>query len=330
MTTFTIINVTLLGILTATAFAIARIRALYQATMLAALLSLVTATLFVLYDAVDVAFTEAAVGVGISTVLLLVVLALTRSSEAMTPPGRRLPGLLVVVLAGGGLGYASQDLPAFGAADSPIQSHPVTADYLYGSQVEIGIPNIVTDVLASYRALDTLGELVVVFTAGLAVLSVLGPLARREETRPGADFHLADYRIIRVITRMLLPFILMFALYVLVHGEFGPGGGFQAGVIFATGAVLYGLVFGLDKAQQVVPHAALWLLICLGLLLYLGLGVATMLLGGTFLDYDVLNPGHPETGQHVGILLVEAAIGMTVSAVMTMAFFSFASRGVSK
>lgn len=330
MTTFDLTNITLLAILAATALAIARIRALYEATMLAALFSLVTATLFVLLDAVDVAFTEAAVGVGISTVLLLGVLALTRSWEAVTPPRRRLPGLVAVLLAGSTLGYASQDLPAFGAADSPVQTHPVTDTYLYQSEQDIGIPNTVTSVLASYRALDTLGELVVVFTAGVAVLSLLGPFARPEEARPGSDFHLADYRVIRVITALLLPFILLFALYVLFHGEYGPGGGFQAGVIFASGAVLYSLVFGLDRAQYVVPRRALWALVSLGLLVYLGLGVATMLLGGSFLDYDVLSPAHPQTGQHLGILLVEAAIGATVSAVMAGIFFGFAGRGVRR
>jgi multicomponent Na+:H+ antiporter subunit B len=330
MTTFALINLTLLVILAATALAIARMRALYEATMLTALFSLVSATLFVLLDAVDVAFTEAAVGVGISTVLLLGVLALTRSWEAVTPPRRHLPALAAVILTGATLGYASQDLPAFGAADSPVQSHPVTDTYLYQSQQDIGIPNTVTAVLASYRALDTLGELVVVFTAGIAVLSLLGPFARPEEARPSSDFHLADYRVIRVITGLLLPFILLFALYVLFHGEYGPGGGFQAGVIFASGAVLYSLVFGLDRAQYVVPRGALWSLVSLGLLLYLGLGVLTMVLGGSFLDYTTLSPGHPETGQHVGILVVEAAIGATVSAVMAGIFFGFAARGVRR
>jgi multicomponent Na+:H+ antiporter subunit B len=330
MTTFALINFTLLVILAATALAIARMRALYEATMLTALFSLVSATLFVLLDAVDVAFTEAAVGVGISTVLLLGVLALTRSWEAVTPPRRHLPALAAVILTGATLGYASQDLPAFGAADSPIQSHPVTDTYLHRSQQDIGIPNTVTAVLASYRALDTLGELVVVFTAGIAVLSLLGPFARPDEARPGSDFHLADYRVIRVITGLVLPFILLFALYVLFHGEYGPGGGFQAGVIFATGAVLYSLVFGLDRAQYVVPRSALWSLVSLGLLLYLGLGVLTMVLGGSFLDYTTLSPGQPETGQHVGILVVEAAIGATVSAVMAGIFFGFAGRGVRR
>jgi multicomponent Na+:H+ antiporter subunit B len=330
MTTFALTNFTLLAILAATALAIARMRALYEATMLTALFSLVSATLFVLLDAVDVAFTEAAVGVGISTVLLLGVLALTRSWEAVTPPRRRLPALAAVILTGATLCYASQDLPAFGAADSPVQSHPVTDTYLYQSQQDIGIPNTVTAVLASYRALDTLGELVVVFTAGIAVLSLLGPFARPEDARPGSDFHLADYRVIRVITGLLLPFILLFALYVLFHGEYGPGGGFQAGVIFASGAVLYSLVFGLDRAQYVVPRRALWSLVSLGPLLYLGLGVLTMVLGGSFLDYTTLSPGHPETGQHVGILVVEAAIGATVSAVMAGIFFGFAGGGVRR
>ena len=330
MTTFALINFTLLAILAATALAIARMRALYEATMLTALFSLVSATLFVLLDAVDVAFTEAAVGVGISTVLLLGVLALTRSWEAVTPPRRHLPALAAVILTGATLGYASQDLPAFGAADSPIQSHPVTDTYLYQSQQDVGIPNTVTAVLASYRALDTLGELVVVFTAGIAVLSLLGPFARPEEARPGSDFHLTDYRVIRVITGLLLPFILLFALYVLFHGEYGPGGGFQAGVIFASGAVLYSLVFGLDRAQYVVPRGALWSLVSLGLLVYLGLGGLTMVLGGSFLDYTTLSPGHPETGQHVGILVVEAAIGTTVAAVMAGIFFGFAARGVRR
>ncbi|MGW0735147.1 DUF4040 domain-containing protein [Streptomyces sp. NPDC002851] len=330
MTPFTLINVSLLAILTATAVTVTRLRALYEATMLTALFSLVTASLFVLLDAVDVAFTEAAVGVGISTVLLLGMLALTRSREAVTPRRRRLPGAVAVVLVGATLGYAGLDLPEFGATDSPVQRHPVTDMYLHRSQEDIGIPNTVTAVLASYRGLDTLGELVVIFTAGLAVLSLLGPLPRPEQTRPTLEFQLAaDYRVIRVVSGALMPLILLFALYVLFHGEYGPGGGFQAGVIFAAGFVLYGLVFGLDRAQQVVPRAALWLLFSLGLLVYVGLGVTTVLLGGAFLDYDLLAPGHPEAGQRLGILVVETAIGITVAAVMTTIFFGFAGRGIS-
>ena len=330
MTTYLLIDVTLLAILTATAVAISRIRALYAATMLLARVSLITASLFVLLDAVDVAFTEAAVGVGISTVLLLGVLSLTRSREAVTPPRRWLPGAAAVGLAGGTLAYASQDLPVFGAAGSPVHSHPITDVYLRQSQEDVGIPNTVTAVLASYRGLDTLGELVVVFTAGIAVLSLLGPLARPEHLRPREDFHLADYRVIRVVSATLIPLILLFGLYVLFHGDFGPGGGFQAGVIFSSGLVLFVLVFGVDRAQLVVPPTALWSLACLGPAAFLALGTVNMVLGGSFLDYDTLDPDHPHLGQHVGILLVEAVIGVTVGAVMTAIFFTFAGRGVRR
>ncbi len=329
-TEFTLVAIALLAMLTVTAMIISRLRGLYGAAMVAALFSLLTASLFVLMDAVDVAFTEAAVGVGVSTVLVLTVLALTHSREAVTPRNRRLPAVAAVVAAGGALVYASQDLPAFGSADSPIQTHPITDVYLVESQEDIGIPNVVTEVLASYRGLDTLGELIVVFTAGLTVLSLLGTLAPPEDCKPPGRFHLTDYRVIRIVSGLLMPFILLFALYVLFHGDYGPGGGFQAGVIFASGFVLYGLVFGLDRAQQVVPPRVLWLLVSLGPLVYAGVGVTTMLLGGTFLDYDMLNQGHPESGQHLGILVVETAIGLTVAAVMMTIFFGFASRGVTR
>ncbi len=330
MTTFVLINVTLLAILTATALTISGMRTLYAATMLTALFSLVTACLFVLLDAVDVAFTEAAVGVGISTVLLLGVLSLTRSREAVTPRLRRLPGAVTVLFTGGVLIYASQDLPAFGSPATPVQTHPLTDVYLRQSQNDIGIPNTVTSVLASYRGLDTLGELVVVFTAGVAVLALLGPLMPPAEARERAVLDLIDYRVLRVVTGMLMPFILLFALYVLFHGDFGPGGGFQAGVIFASGFVLYGLVFGLDRAQQVLPRRVLWALVAVGPLLYAGVGVANMLLGGAFLDYGTFVPDDPAAGRHIGILLVESAIGVTVAAVMTSIFFGFANRVESR
>jgi multicomponent Na+:H+ antiporter subunit B len=326
MSGFEIISLALLAILLVTALVVTRLRALFDSTMLTALFSLVMASLFVLFDAVDVAFTEAAVGVGISTILLIGALQLTRSRESFTPARRWAPGLAAVLLAGGTLIWASQDLPDFGAADSPVQTHPVTEVYLQQSQEDIGIPNTVTAVLASYRGLDTLGELVVILTAGIGVLTLLGPLTRAQEAPAHRVLDLADYRVLRVIGALLMPFILLFGLYVLFHGDYGAGGGFQAGVIFAAGFVLYGLVFGVHAAQRVVPRRVLWTFIPLGVLLYAGVGVVSMLRGDAFLDYDSLNPGHPESGQHVGILLVETAIGITVAAVMMSIFFSFAHR----
>ena len=132
--------------------------------------------------------------------------------------------------------------------------------------------------------------------------------------------------IVRVVARALIPFILLFGFYVQFHGDFGPGGGFQAGVIFAAGFVLYGLVFGLDDLQRVVPWPVVELGVALGLLLYGGVGVASLLLGGAFLDYKVLDSHDAMHGLHLGILLVELGVGLAVAASMLAIFYAFAGR----
>ena len=131
--------------------------------------------------------------------------------------------------------------------------------------------------------------------------------------------------ILKVITKFLVPVIVLFALYVQFHGDFGPGGGFQAGVIFSVAFVLYALVFGLDTAEQVVPPRVLRVLASLGVLIYAGTGFATLFLKGHFLDYNVLAE-QPVKGQHLGILVVELGIGITVSAIMLAIFYAFAGR----
>ncbi len=132
--------------------------------------------------------------------------------------------------------------------------------------------------------------------------------------------------VLRVITKLLMPFILLFALYVQFHGDFGPGGGFQAGVIFGAGFILYALVYGIESAKRVAPSGALRVLISAGLLLFIGTGYAALALGGNFLDYDVL-AHDPARGQHLGIFLVELGVGVTVAATMVTVFFNFAGRG---
>ena len=132
--------------------------------------------------------------------------------------------------------------------------------------------------------------------------------------------------VLRVVAKLLIPFILVFALYVQFHGDYGPGGGFQAGVIFAAGFILYGLIFGLDAVRKVAPRGLIRVLVAGGLLLYAGVGVTGMLLGGNYLDYDVL-AHDPVHGQHLGILLIEFGVGTTVAAVMITIFYNFAGRG---
>jgi multicomponent Na+:H+ antiporter subunit B len=135
-----------------------------------------------------------------------------------------------------------------------------------------------------------------------------------------------EHLIVRVVTKLLVPFVLLFALYVQMHGDFGPGGGFQAGVIFATGFIVYGLVFGIERLIKALPLPVLLFGVSGGLLLYAGVGVASLLAGGTFLDYSALDSHDPVHGQHLGILLIELGVGITVASVMTAIFITFAER----
>ncbi|MDP1535859.1 MAG: Na(+)/H(+) antiporter subunit B [Burkholderiales bacterium] len=132
--------------------------------------------------------------------------------------------------------------------------------------------------------------------------------------------------ILRVIAKLLIPFMLLFALYVQFHGDFGPGGGFQAGVISAAAIIFYGLIYGLPAARALVPDRVVEAMVAGGVLLYAGVGMAGIILGGNFLDYSVL-AADPVHGQHRGILLVEYGVLITVAGVMLKIFYVFAGRG---
>ena len=132
------------------------------------------------------------------------------------------------------------------------------------------------------------------------------------------------HRVLAVVTRLLFPFIALFALYVQFHGDYGPGGGFQAGVILAAGFILYGLIFGVQRLRRLVTPSSIRLLMAAGVLLYAAGGVIPMLLGVNLLDYGVL-AHDPVHGQHYGIITIELGVGITVTAVMTSLFYCFAS-----
>ncbi|WP_167730339.1 DUF4040 domain-containing protein [Terasakiella sp. SH-1] len=168
-----------------TAIGILRMKNLFAVVMLGGIYSLLSALMFVNLDAVDVAFTEAAVGAGISTVLMLGTLALTsREEKREKKPAHTiwLP-LLVVVATGVALIYGTLDMPAYGDPNAPVHQH-VAPRYLTDSETEVGMPNIVTSVLASYRGFDTLGETTVVFTALVGVLILLAGRRRKEDENP--------------------------------------------------------------------------------------------------------------------------------------------------
>jgi multicomponent Na+:H+ antiporter subunit B len=171
--------------LIATAIAVARVRDLFAAAMLFGVFSLLSAGMMLLMDAVDVSFTEAAVGAGISTVLILSALSLTDASEKASTQHRWI-GKLVVVGTGALLIYGTLDMPTYGDPAAPIHNHVAPA-YIEGAKTDIQVPNIVTSVLASYRGYDTFGEVAVIFAAAIGVMLLLGGTRRQRDATPDGE-----------------------------------------------------------------------------------------------------------------------------------------------
>lgn len=309
----------LLGILLAVAVLILRTENLLAITLLSAAYSLSICALFVILDAVDVAFTEAAVGAGISTVLILAVIRHRDEPEIMTgwPSG-------ISVVLGLGLGVlliiGTLDMSVYGNPFAPVHLH-LAPRFLGESGAETGIPNVVTSVLASYRGYDTLGEVVVIFTAGTAVLILLAGATTNTQNQPEQP-HLSANPILKSALLRIIPLVLLFALYVQFHGDYGPGGGFQAGVIFGAGLITYALLCGSKKLLIIISERWIVIGMASGVLIYAGVGVAAMLRGGNFLDYSVLAETRT-SGQHTGILLIELGVGVTVAFTMLSLFISF-------
>lgn len=174
-----IVDFILLALMVIVAIAASRLHNLFMAVMLLGIFSLLSAAMFTLLDAVDVAFTEAAVGAGVSTVLMLATLSLTTREEKETSENNLL-ALVVVIITGAALIYGTLDMPNVGDATAPVHTH-VGPHYIEKSGKEIGVPNIVTSVLASYRGYDTLGETTVIFAAGIGVLALIGRVRREED-----------------------------------------------------------------------------------------------------------------------------------------------------
>lgn len=338
------IDIVLLAMLVILAAAIVLTRKLLASILLMGIYSLVSAVWYVVLDAVDVAFTEAVVGAGVSTIVLLGAILLTRA-EAETIDWRRLIFPACAVLGVGALLiYAALDLPSFGDPVSPANAY-VGRAYLESAPRDVGAPNVVTAVLASYRGFDTLGETVVIFAAGIGAALLLGFGERAEGARlslPAVDHSV----VLRVAARLFIPLILLFAFYVQFHGDLGPGGGFQAGVILAVAVILHALVFGLRESMAAIRPSLARGVAATGVLVFAGVGLICILNGGVFLDYDHLfppaleaqippwllgDPDHPHHwGQHFGIFLVELGVLCTVAATMITLFYGFAGRAAAE
>ncbi len=283
--------------------------------------------------AVDVAFTEAAVGAAISTVIFLgTAQYINRWIKKDRPKeqGIKQLTLVVVVICAVMMLGATRDLPDWADPASPASTY-LSPEYIAQGYRETATPNVVTAVLADYRGYDTLFESVVVFAAALVVMVVL----RHTSHKHRRVLHLRPKRegrdtVLRGAAQSIIPVMQIFALYVLFHGHYSPGGGFQGGVIFGASFILlalcYNLKFSMNRFQE---HAVLWC--CAGgVLLYAGVGAACLSLGMNFLGYAALAEvlGVSEAmARSYGILAVEIGVGITVMAVMVSLYYDLASGG---
>lgn len=316
----------LLSLLVITAIAIVRTKNLFVAVMLTSIFSFLMAANFFILDAADVALTEAAVGAGVTTVIFLCALALTSDREKPRIGGRKTARSAVAILALLII-YATFDKPRLGDPEAPVHQH-IAPWYIEKTTEYMDFPNVVTAILSSFRGYDTLGEVFVVFAACIGVLFILGvppPSRKKPEQVVEKNRGLRHHLIPQVVGRLVIPFIVLFGLYTQFHGEYGPGGGFQAGAIIATGIILYALLEGESKALRAVPRSVLLGMVIGGALLFGGVGVVCMFLGGNFLEYSVL-AADPIWGQQLGILVIEAGVGMAVCGALLSIFHAFASR----
>jgi len=211
---------------------------------------------------------------------------------------------------------AAAGLPVFGDPASPAAQH-VSDDYIRGSMVDAHTPNVVTTMIADYRGFDTLGETMVVFAAGLACMLLLREPKRRVPSLGGPTHNV----ITDVVTRAMIPMIQLFALYVVFHGHYSPGGGFQGGALLAASILLGRMVLGYERSQYLLPS---WLGTPIGLAgiaVFAGVGFVALPLGGNLLDYGFLPLGLPrDMLRNWGILLVEIGVALAVTGTLVSIF----------
>ncbi|MXW71427.1 MAG: hypothetical protein F4Z74_08270 [Acidobacteria bacterium] len=228
-----------------------------------------------------------------------------------------------------GLVLGMAELPEFGDPGSPASTH-VSPRFIEDAAAETGAANMVTAVLADYRGYDTLGETAVIFAAGLGCLVILAAAGGRPNPPAPGMSHPFGSVILDTATRILVPVVLLFAVYVLIHGHISPGGGFQGGVLFGSGLIMMRLVWG--PAHEGGTHRpdvtafgpslrGSLILACAGILGYAGIGLAAMAFGGEFLNYGTLPLGSdPAHVRELATLGIEAAVFLTVAGTVGVLF----------
>jgi len=238
--------------------------------------------------------------------------------------------LIPVIAIGFLLIWAAQDFPEWGDVNSPASKAAVSNHFIGNTGVDTEVPNMVTAVLADYRGFDTMFETVVVFIAGMAVLAILKGSVKGNAKRKDHEVDNEPDLIVTNTVRLIIPVIQIFAFYVLAHGHVSPGGGFQGGVLMGASFILIALSWDLEKALSRFPVEKCILVAALGILLYAGIGLLSMFLGGEFLDYAELEkvlPVSREMARYHAMLGVEIGVGFTVTAIMFVLYANLASEG---
>jgi multicomponent Na+:H+ antiporter subunit B len=268
----------------------------------------------------------------------------------------KVTGFIIVILTGTLLLYATGDFPDWGDPRSPASTH-VSPRYIERALEETAVPNVVTAVLADYRGFDTMFETTVIFCAGVACFLLLRVFSRGPEEKyyrhiptgviihgpkevvipeDSQEFERIDTLwipydvIIRTVCRMLIPFIQLFALYVIAHGHHSPGGGFQGGVILGASVILMAISSDLRSTLARLSETRDGILCAAGVLVYAGVGAVCMVSGSSFLDYGALAaflPLDPVQARSLGILVVEIGVGLAVMGVMVCIYGNIASAG---
>jgi len=266
-------------------------------------------------------------------------------------------GLVIAFITGVFLVYAAVDFPDWADPESPASTH-VSPHFIEKTMEETSVPNIVTAVLADYRTFDTMFEATVIFSAAVVCFFVLRTFLKKEEREerlyrhvltgvtirvkeggripPSDDFERIDDSwiphdlIIKTICRLMVPFIQIFALYVVAHGHHSPGGGFQGGVILGASVIVLAMSHDLRTTLQRMREKVVGILCAVGVLLYAGTGALCLLLGMNFLDYSALAPilgVGPVTARSHGILIVEIGVAIAVMTAMVWIYNNVSSRG---
>jgi multicomponent Na+:H+ antiporter subunit B len=320
------IEVGLLILVPCVAFVALWLRDLMSAVIVLGAYSFLMCLVWTGMGAVDVAFTEAAVGAGVSTVFFIAVLFNTTRNITFNPLD--VSSKLVALVACLGFGYVLlqgvSDLPDWGDPYSPVNAG-VSTYYIENAYADTHVPNLVTTVLADYRSVDTMLETTVVLIALLGIFMILKK--DRPAQSDSSDTQAHDSLIIRLSARFIAPFIQLFGLYVVAHGHHSPGGGFQGGVILGTGLILMAMSMGMASAKRLLSIPRMIILAAVGVLIYAGWGAVPLVYNGYFLDYSVWESVFGSMARSHSMLIVEIGVALTVMCGMYGIYMSLVSDG---